>query len=195
MKIWEAARATSAALTFFEPIKIQGVEYRDGGLMYNNPVALVHAEASEVFGNREQTIISLGTGRISTRRFDPNLLTIAKDLAEIATNTERQADDFYRRDDSKAAKEGRYFRFNVPEIGDSGLAEATKDDLNYLVKMTEGYLDSPETSDKLLSCSERLAEGALTNSALQDQLENSAMLLPEPLIRDDLERRMRMLRS
>jgi predicted acylesterase/phospholipase RssA len=59
-KIWEAARATSAAMKYFEPIKIAGVEYRDGGLMYNNPIAMLHAEACDVFEGREQVIVSLG---------------------------------------------------------------------------------------------------------------------------------------
>lgn len=195
MKIWEAVRATTAALGLFEPITIQSIEYRDGSLMYNNPVALVHAEASEIFSNREQTIISLGTGRASTKPFEPNLLTVAAYLANIATNTERQADEFHRRDNSKAAREGRYFRFSVPEIGDSFLTDATNDDLNYLVKMTEKYIDDPETGSKLQFCSESLAAGALTNSALQNELEDSVMLSPEPVVNNNLERRMHILRS
>jgi patatin-like phospholipase/acyl hydrolase len=35
-KIWEAARATSAAPTYFRGIKLGGVEYVDGGLGFNN---------------------------------------------------------------------------------------------------------------------------------------------------------------
>lgn len=37
--IWEAARATSAAPTYFEPLKRGDQSYVDGGLGFNNPVA------------------------------------------------------------------------------------------------------------------------------------------------------------
>ena len=37
--IWEAARATSAAPTFFKALKKGEKSYVDGGLGYNNPVA------------------------------------------------------------------------------------------------------------------------------------------------------------
>jgi patatin-like phospholipase/acyl hydrolase len=39
-KIWEAARATSAAPTYFPRIKLGDYEYVDGGLGFNNPVLL-----------------------------------------------------------------------------------------------------------------------------------------------------------
>jgi predicted acylesterase/phospholipase RssA len=44
-KIWEAARATSAASTFFEPIKIGDRMYVDGALKHNNPIEKVDEES------------------------------------------------------------------------------------------------------------------------------------------------------
>jgi predicted acylesterase/phospholipase RssA len=61
MHIWQACRATSAALTYFKPIEVSGYTYSDGGLLYNNPIQLVHNEASDVFQGQDQLIISLGT--------------------------------------------------------------------------------------------------------------------------------------
>ena len=67
--IWEAARATSAAPTFFKRIKIgppgSGIEYVDAGLGCNNPVKQVIAEAARVFGEDAQVacIVSIGTGQ------------------------------------------------------------------------------------------------------------------------------------
>lgn len=61
MHIWQACRATSAALTYFKPIEVSGYTYSDGGLLYNNPIQLVHNEASDVFHGQDQLIISLGT--------------------------------------------------------------------------------------------------------------------------------------
>jgi patatin-like phospholipase/acyl hydrolase len=44
-KIWEAARATSAASTFFEPIRIGNQRYVDGALKYNNPIEKADVES------------------------------------------------------------------------------------------------------------------------------------------------------
>jgi patatin-like phospholipase/acyl hydrolase len=39
-KIWEAARATTAAPTYFPRMKLDDYEYIDGGVGFNNPVLL-----------------------------------------------------------------------------------------------------------------------------------------------------------
>jgi patatin-like phospholipase/acyl hydrolase len=44
-KIWEAARATSAASTFFDPITIGDRLYVDGALKHNNPIQKAHEES------------------------------------------------------------------------------------------------------------------------------------------------------
>ena len=46
--IWEAARATSAAPTFFKPIVIDDVLYGDGGTGWNNPTEEAIAEAHNI---------------------------------------------------------------------------------------------------------------------------------------------------
>jgi patatin-like phospholipase/acyl hydrolase len=48
-KIWEAARATSAASTFFDPIKIGHQRYVDGALRYNNPIDKAEEESRGEF--------------------------------------------------------------------------------------------------------------------------------------------------
>lgn len=50
VKLWEAARATSAATSFFEPMFIDGSKYWDGGVGANNPVDRLWREAKEAFG-------------------------------------------------------------------------------------------------------------------------------------------------
>lgn len=161
MHAWEACRATSAALSFFEPIVVDGTTYSDGGLLYNNPVQLVHGEASEMFEGQEQMMISLGTGTAGIpERFDPNLRTVAKLLADIATDTEKTANNFYRLEDGKAAEFGRYFRFNVPGIGDIGMDESKR--LKDIKDLTEAYLEVAEVAKKVDSCAKQLAGGTLT---------------------------------
>ena len=63
--IWEVARATSAATTFFKSIKCgrDGIEFIDAGFGFNNPCECLLQEAQGVFPNTAfQSIVSIGTG-------------------------------------------------------------------------------------------------------------------------------------
>src|SRR6266849_5514369 len=68
----KAARATSAAPTYFEPLKIESgaatgyYALVDGGLFANNPALCALVEARTLFGNDDILLVSLGTGA-STR--------------------------------------------------------------------------------------------------------------------------------
>jgi predicted acylesterase/phospholipase RssA len=154
MKIWQACRATSAAVTFFEPIVVGDSRYSDGGLFYNNPITQVNAEGMEMFPGDDILIVSLGTGISSSVEFNPNVTTIASVLANIATRTTQVANDFYR-----TARKNRYYRFDVPEIGDIGLEEFKQ--LSRIKKLTDKYLNIPEVGEKGRICAEQLAEGEL----------------------------------
>lgn len=62
--LWECARSTSAASTFFAPYKYdKNLTFIDGGLFANNPAMCAYAEAKNMWGSNEQlVVISLGTG-------------------------------------------------------------------------------------------------------------------------------------
>ena len=61
--ICEAARATSAARTFVEPIVIDGEIFGDDGVGWNKPTEEAIAEAHQVWPNRQiGCLVSLGTG-------------------------------------------------------------------------------------------------------------------------------------
>lgn len=99
--IWEAYRATSAATTFFDPLTFSNGsmswEFIDDALQYNNPVDNVFSEAQEILGTaRPKLLLSIGTGNAPGDEFKNNLSTVVKKLKELATETERTADDFYR---------------------------------------------------------------------------------------------------
>jgi predicted acylesterase/phospholipase RssA len=69
--IWEAARATSAAPTFFKPITIAvpapGNTFVDGGLTYNNPAEPALEEAQRLWPDSSKCcLVSIGTGRLSS---------------------------------------------------------------------------------------------------------------------------------
>lgn len=71
-----AARATSAAPTYFEPAKIDTGGFEDyyalidGGLVSNNPAMCAYVEARKLYPDREAKdffLLSLGTGRVTHR--------------------------------------------------------------------------------------------------------------------------------
>ncbi|KAG8982224.1 hypothetical protein FRB90_006947, partial [Tulasnella sp. 427] len=89
-QIWEAARATSCAPSFFPDIEVEGIYYSDGGLGYNNPTELVLKEAQSLWGRDHEIgcLMSVGTGSKESfmHTFDSiahliNLLGIFQDMA------------------------------------------------------------------------------------------------------------------
>ena len=72
--MWQAARATSAAPTYFEPAKLEaelGNDYFaliDGGVYANNPAMCAYAEARTIWPQeRNFLVVSLGTGELTRR--------------------------------------------------------------------------------------------------------------------------------
>ncbi len=62
-KLWECARATSAAQTFFPAFKLDQMILWDGGNEANNPSMCALADAVKLWGHNEQfEVLSLGCG-------------------------------------------------------------------------------------------------------------------------------------
>ncbi len=60
---WVAARATSAAPTYFEPYEYEGKLLADGGVIANNPVIYAYFEAKKLYPECEKFhILSVSTG-------------------------------------------------------------------------------------------------------------------------------------
>ncbi|WP_293296140.1 MULTISPECIES: patatin-like phospholipase family protein [unclassified Microcoleus] len=65
----QAAMATTAAPTFFEPYQLGGYALIDGGVFANNPASFAIAECLRIAKNiSEITLVSLGTGNL-TRKY------------------------------------------------------------------------------------------------------------------------------
>ena len=155
--IWEAARATSAALTFFEPISIDGEIYADGGIGWNNPSEEAIAEACQIWGKRKiGCLVSLGTGLESALQLGDDEKTLKRqlldkvlpkqsrliDVAKHCVNCLTSSDKVHRRlceDGRTYGVEGVYFRFNVPQgMSNIGLEEWEK--IGDMTTLTKSYM-------------------------------------------------------
>ena len=131
--IWEAARATSAAPTFFPPIKFgsqPGGDFIDAGVGYNNPTKILVKEAKSYYriksykATQPTCLVSIGTGQKDLIQLykvasifwfkDRSGLSIAPVLGEIVTDCENTHDEVllsYLEDNARDL----YYRFNTPQ--------------------------------------------------------------------------------
>ncbi len=120
--IWQVARATSAAPTYFKPVVIDGFEYLDGGFGANNPCAEIYDEVKKMNNNYEKCvhfILSIGTGRNKKlNRFQGhgigrywNYLNFARKWATDSEKTHQQM----IRDKGNSTFKFHYRRLNVEE--------------------------------------------------------------------------------
>jgi hypothetical protein len=155
--IWEAARATSAAPTFFERIAIgdkgMAVEYIGGGLGCNNPTEQVLLEAERVFPRRHVAcIISIGTGHKETisiekpKAWSEVLARSALDaVRDIATDCERTHQAVSTRFRSLP---DFYFRFSV-EHGMQSIEMHSWEKLGVVTAHTDHYLQLQHVEARL----------------------------------------------
>lgn len=162
VRIWEAARATSAATSFFEPLVIDGKVFADGATGANNPIYELWAEASSVFSDDDgwklednlKCLISIGTGMPSSKPFGPSIADVAGALKAIATASESKAQQFQRQHAS-LVKNSVFFRFNVLHgLEDVGLEEA--DRLGDIESSTYSYCTSTSVMQQIDSCANTL---------------------------------------
>ncbi|WPH02326.1 Hypothetical protein R9X50_00518900 [Acrodontium crateriforme] len=130
IKLWEAARATSAATTFFAPMKIDGSIFMDGGIGANCPLDSLWKEARLAFGPNALEpqiccVLSVGTGKPNLRAFGENLKDVGQSLLDMATETDRTAERFYENHEDLSNRDG-YFRFNPPYLDEVGMDEGDK---------------------------------------------------------------------
>lgn len=152
-KIWQAARATSAATSFFAPIDITAGgttrRFLDAALGHNNPVNELWMEAAGQFcapgaslEPRIRVLVSIGTGKPPMSAFGKSVRKVAQSIIDIANETEDTARTFHKTRPELANRDG-YFRFNPPDISEVGLDEADKRAI--IAQRCEAYGDDPDT--------------------------------------------------
>lgn len=117
------ARATSAATTFFKPIRVgrDGIEFVDAGFGYNNPCEVLVEEAQRQFPERRSMLVlSIGTGLGDVAAIGNTRMSIITALKKMATSSKKVAANLADR----YGGTGQYYRFNV----DQGLQDITLSD-------------------------------------------------------------------
>lgn len=160
--ICQAARATSAATTFFDQVLIGARRFADGALGANNLVDEVEGGASDIWcpetGDLKPLVkcfISVGTGDPGKKAMEDNLLKfMSKTMPDLATETEKTEKRFIAK--WRQHYDGkRYFRFNVAQgLQDVGLAEYQEQ--GRIEAATEGYLDHQAVRFQVRNCIQNL---------------------------------------
>jgi len=155
-KIWEAARATSAAPTFFKRIEIGRAQpFIDGGFGRNNPSRVVLDEAKALFGTRcIGCLVSIGTGHVETIGIKKPGLFQQIIPTEVVGAVKAIANDCEATHESMlslfAKLPGTYFRLNV-EQGMQGIEMSEWEKLSNVEAHTMQYLRRNEVVDKVAS--------------------------------------------
>ncbi|ETS74066.1 hypothetical protein PFICI_13932 [Pestalotiopsis fici W106-1] len=159
--IWEAARATSAAPLFFEPITLRrgGATFVDGAVRANNPVEEAVNEARSLWPDRQVgCLLSLGTGISVRPGFDPkknSLHAVLASLAKIATDANTKHIAFKSSHYcNQLIRSRRYFRFSVSQ----GVSDIEMSDFMKLPIMQSATIQyTAEVSKEIEECARQLA--------------------------------------
>jgi hypothetical protein len=169
VKIWEAARATSAAPTFFEPVLISGRPYGDAGTGWNNPTVEAIAEVRKIWPDRPiGCLLSIGTGLEKVKKLGDGAsesyswllsklapkksfkLDVTRYCVDCLTSCEKSHHDACSKFSDRIVVDENYFRFNVPQgLSEIGLEEWEK--IGDVVDLTETYMDHGDIQRKKLA--------------------------------------------
>jgi hypothetical protein len=162
--ICEAALATSAATTFFDPVSIGDRTFSDGGTGANNPVDEVEGEAGAIWCSETgdlkplvKCFISIGTGNPGKKPFEDSILKfLGQTVVQIATETEATERKFIARW-ARHFDEKRYFRFNVEQgLQNIGLEEYKKK--GAIEAAADGYLTHTAQKFRVRDCIQNLRQ-------------------------------------
>ena len=156
-KIWEAARATSAAPLYYDEAQIDGKRYWDGAMTHNNPILQVWDEKILHYKSAPVScVISLGTGFQSecpeTDDSTHGNFQIIRATVAMITDTESKHHDFQKTAQNEDTK---YHRLN-PRIGAETIGLADFEKLDLLEKYTKAYMERHEIKEAIKDCATSL---------------------------------------
>jgi predicted acylesterase/phospholipase RssA len=176
-EIWQVARATSAAPTYFTPITINNRKFGDGGFGTNNPAWEVIWEVTQMTGKTSDLgnialMVSIGTGMSPLSKFGQGLLgkyyAYFRAAKKLAVDSENVHD---RMMTVTGGKDGKvpYYRFNVRD----GLGEMKLDEWKAPKKWRR------RKENLTLKCIREKTDDYLQLREVQDDLEKLAKILVE----------------
>ena len=181
--ICQAAMATSAAPSYFEPVAVGRRRFVDGALLNNNPVIEVEEEARDLWCPEEEELkplikffLSIGTGTPHQAAIPANIFKFLNKLRDLATDTEIEYQRFQNRNRS-LLREKRFFRFNVPgALQNVGLDAHEKQ--GSITAATETYLDDSVQQANLQSSAENLNKKECMYTTLTNYVLGIGLALP-----------------
>lgn len=164
-KMAQAARATSAAPTYFEPARLKpasGGDYFalvDGGVYANNPGLCAYVEARKLWPNEtDLVVVSLGTGELTRSiPYDDarnwGLAKWAQPILGVVFDGVSDTVDYQLRDlcSDDATRLSRYFRFQVTlTTGNDDMDDASATNIRALRLLAEDLVDRRDRDLKQL---------------------------------------------
>ncbi|KAH9216656.1 hypothetical protein DL95DRAFT_272200, partial [Leptodontidium sp. 2 PMI_412] len=161
--IWQVARATSAAPTYFNTIKIGEDEYGDGGFGENNPSTRIFFEVSQMNNNLDSAntlSLSIGTGITRFTRFQEGIFNKPLGWLNAAKKVSTDCETAHHRMGliTNGGRKYPYYRFNPLERGLGKIkldewkprgfwrTESTQEEIE---RITREYLSNPDVNSEL----------------------------------------------
>ena len=167
-RLWEVARATSAAPSFFDPFEREENQYMDGGIVGNNPSAVALHEAQKIWGVDVpiSLFLSLGTGMPSPTAApkDRGFMDTLEQLVDAALSQERVHEMLM---DTVGPRGIPYYRLNPqgPAFG-TRLDEIRKPELLKLQAAAQEWIEEHDETFRMI-------KGII----LEKQLDNKAKVI------------------
>mmetsp|Transcript_6053 Transcript_6053/g.18460 ORF Transcript_6053/g.18460 Transcript_6053/m.18460 type:complete len:572 (-) Transcript_6053:130-1845(-) len=156
-RIWQAARATSAAPTFFKQFTypregVEALQLMDGGLVANNPVMMAMHEASLLWGPKSVgLIVSLGTGKESFEPFNNRGDVLLGSMVASLTAHGKGHKEMLRLR-HQLGERVRYYRFDPQFEGDLQLDESDVEKLRSMFEQARNSLLNGKDKENFEQC-------------------------------------------
>lgn len=157
--MWQVARATSAAPTYFEPFKIEindeGIEYYsliDGGVFANNPAMCAFADAKVLYKDTDDIMmVSLGTGELTksiphNEAKDWGLAKWAKPILDTIFDGESDSVDYQLR---HLLKKDNYYRIQTSLLDNDAMDDASDNNIHELLLLGQGLIEEWQKNGNL----------------------------------------------
>ncbi|KAN0113144.1 Acyl transferase/acyl hydrolase/lysophospholipase [Hyaloscypha variabilis] len=166
MYVWQVARATTAAPSYFEPVIVRPHDkFVDGGCGFNNPTRLVYDEL-ETMSSRPACFISIGTGRSSKYLPSKGLLAKFNTFLDASKKLSDESEQVHHKMQNLASTANfSYYRFNV----DNSLRNIKLDEwkpsrpnrlgtLDTIRQQTQDYLQQDDVREHLMQAAKELVQ-------------------------------------